>query len=77
MNIEFLETLSKVEQILYASAYNFAIKYSKATEEEAHKEGVKEVDSLKGIEDEVIDYVDISTGEKFSCTESEMMARNA
>jgi len=78
MNIKYLNSLSPVEKVLYKTSFNFQKKLGKS-DEVAHEKSVKSVNDTMGISssDEVIDYVDVFTGEKFSCTENEMMARNA
>ena len=78
MNKEYLNSVSPVEKVLYKASFNFQKKLGKS-DEVAHEKSVESVKSTMGIAnaDEVIDYVDVFTGERFSCTENEMMARNA
>ena len=81
MNIEFLNTLTGINKVLYKTAYNFHMKYStNATEESAHQAGLKEIKRIGKLSEELSKpqtYVDLSTGKRFTCTENELMARNA
>lgn len=78
---EFFQTLTGINKVLYKSAYNFELKYAaNATEESAHQAGLKEIKRIGKLSEELSKpqtYVDISTGKRFTCTENELMARNA
>lgn len=81
MNVEFLNTLSGINKVLYKTSYEFHMKYSNnATEESAHQEGlnkIKSVNKLREEFDKPQTYVDLSTGKRFRCTENELMSKHA
>lgn len=72
----FAETLKGVDKVLYKSAYEFELKFVKgATEESAHKAGLEKIAQVKKLKEEISKpqvYIDLSTGEKFISTESDL-----
>ena len=77
----FFQTLTGINKVLYKTSYEFHMKYSTdATEESAHQAVLKEIKRIGKISEELSKpqtYVDLSTGKRFTCTENELMARNA
>jgi hypothetical protein len=81
MDAKFLETLSGINKVLYKTSYEFEMKYSKnATHESAHQAGLDKIQSIKELREELEKpqtYVNVSTGERFTCTEAELMSKHA
>lgn len=81
MDTKFLETLSGINKVLYKTSYEFEMKYSKnATPESAHQAGLDKIQSIEELSKEwekPQTYVNISTGERFTCTEAELMSKYA
>ena len=75
----------RLARVAYESAVRFQqvvdnSKGQESTFEKCHEAGLKEAERLVGLKnepEEVIDYVNLETGERFSCTENELMRRNA
>jgi hypothetical protein len=59
------EDMTKIEQVMFKSAKNFALKLGK-TEEEAIQKGYAEIDRINRISKEDADtvWVDVTTGKK-------------
>lgn len=76
----YTDTLSRVEMVLYKTSFKFHLQYSAgADDESAHFAGMTKVASVRAMSEEMSKpqtYVNLSTGERFTCTEAEMMARN-
>ena len=64
MNIDFLNTLSGVDKVLYKSAYNFTEKYCNGTPAECHAEGLKKIKDTHNLGKKKENWVDITTGRK-------------
>jgi len=81
MDAKFLETLSGINKVLYKTSYEFEMKYAKnATHESAHQAGLDKIQSIKELRKELEKpqtYVNVSTGERFTCTEAELMSKHA
>ena len=81
MTVEFLNTLSGINKVLYKTSYEFHMKYSNnATEESAHQAGLDKIKSVSKLSEEFDKpqtYVNLSTGKRFTCTENELMAKHA
>lgn len=78
MNLQFLQSLSRIDQILYKTSYDFEIKYCEATSEEAHQAGLKKIKKTKDLVQQLEKpqtYVDVSTGKTFKCTESQLISK--
>lgn len=72
----FLETLKGVDKVLYKSAYEFEMNFvSGATEESAHQAGIKKLEQVQRLKEEVSKpkvFVNLKTGEKFISTENDI-----
>jgi hypothetical protein len=81
MDTKFLETLSGINKVLYKTSYEFEMKYSEnATPESAHQAGLAEIKRIEELSKEwekPQTYVNVSTGERFTCTEAELMSKHA
>jgi hypothetical protein len=81
MNVEFLNTLSGINKVLYKTSYEFHMKYSaNATEESAHQAGLDKIKSVSKLSEELDKpqtYVNLSTGKRFTCTENQLTAKYA
>jgi hypothetical protein len=77
----FLNTLSGIDKVLYKTSYEFHMKYSaNATPESAHRAGLEKIESVKELSRELEKpqtYVNVATGERFRCTEAELMSKYA
>lgn len=77
---ELYNNLKGVEKVMYKTAFNFHMKYSTgATEDSAHIAGLKELERLGKLRNEMNKpqtYVDLSTGRKFRSTEAQLISRN-
>lgn len=77
----FTNTLTGINKVLYKTAYEFHMKYSaNATTESAHQAGLKEIERIKELSKELDkpqSYVNVATGERFTCTESQLMSRHS
>jgi hypothetical protein len=78
---QFANTLTGINKVLYTTSYEFHMKYSQnPTHESAHQAGLDKIASteelMKTLEGEQ-DYVDVSTGRRFRCTEAQLMSRHA
>ena len=77
----FSNTLSGINKVLYKTSYEFHLKYSEnATPESAHQAGLEKIANtekmMKMLEGEQ-NYVDVSTGRRFKCTEAQLMSKHA
>jgi hypothetical protein len=77
----FSNTLSGIDKVLYKTSYEFHLKYSEnATPESAHRAGLEKIESIKKLSKELEKpqtYVNVATGERFRCTEAELMSKHA
>jgi heterodisulfide reductase subunit B len=80
INNDFYKTLTRVNQILYKTSYEFHMKYHKdATPESAHAAGLEKLTNIEKLKEEFSKpqpYVNVATGETFYATESSMMAKH-
>jgi heterodisulfide reductase subunit B len=80
INNEFYQSLSRVNQVLYKTSYEFHMKYhDDATPETAHAAGLDKLAKMNRLSEELSKpqaYVNVATGEKFYATEAEMMAKH-
>jgi hypothetical protein len=78
MDAQFLQSLSRIDQILYKTSYDFAVKHCNATPELAHQAGLKKIKNTKILAEQLSkpqSYVDLSTGKTFKCTESQLISK--
>ena len=77
----FYDSLKGTDRVLYKMGYDFHKKLSPdSTEEDAHKAGLSEIKRIGRLREQLSqpqDYVNVATGERFRCTEAEMMAKHA
>jgi hypothetical protein len=77
----FANTLTGINKVLYKTSYEFHMKYSKnATPESAHQAGLDKIESINELSKELDKpqtYVNVSTGERFTCTEAQLMSRHS
>jgi hypothetical protein len=76
---DFINTLTGIDKVLYRTSYEFELKYSpNATPESAHQAGLEKLKNTREMmaqfEGEQ-DYVDLSTGKRFRCTEAQLMSK--
>lgn len=76
---DFLKTLSGTDKVLYQMSYDFELKYSpNATPESAHLAGLEKLANTKEMMAQLEgeqDYVNVATGERFRCTENQLIAK--
>jgi hypothetical protein len=76
---DFINTLTGIDKVLYRTSYDFHLKYSpNATPESAHQAGLEKLkntqEMMAQLEGEQ-NYVDLSTGKRFRCTEAQLMSK--
>jgi len=76
---DFINTLTGIDKVLYRTSYDFELKYSpNATPESAHQAGLEKLKNTKEMmaqfEGEQ-EYVDLSSGKRFRCTENQLIAK--
>jgi hypothetical protein len=80
INNDFYKSLSRVNQVLYKSSYDFHMQYHKgATPESAHAAGLDKLTKTGRLKEEMQKpqtYVDLSTGKTFISTEADLMAKH-
>jgi hypothetical protein len=80
MDTNFLQTLPSRDKAFYETAYDFNIKYCNGNAETAHQAGLDEIKRIHELMDDFEkpqNYVDVSTGRRFRCTEAELMSKYA
>jgi hypothetical protein len=78
---QFANTLTGINKVLYKTSYQFHMNHSEnPTHEAAHQAGLEKITNtekmMKTFEKEQ-DYIDLSTGRRFRCTEAELMSKHA
>ena len=81
MDTNFLNSLTGIDKVLYKTTYELELKYgTNATHESAHQAGLDKIQSIKELSAEwekPQTYVNVATGERFRCTEAELMSKHA
>lgn len=75
---QFAESLSGTDKVLYQTSYDFQIKYCDATPEQAHQAGLEKIKQTKKLVDKMSKpqtYINLATGKKIKCTESQLIAK--
>jgi hypothetical protein len=78
MNVQFLQSLSRINQILYKSAYNFEIEHCNGTPESAHQAGLSKLKNVEKLKEEFSKpqiYVNLATGKTTKCTEAQLISK--
>lgn len=77
----FTNTLTGINKVLYKTSYEFHMKYSEnATAESAHQAGLNEIERINELSkewDKPQTYVNVATGERFTCKEAQLMSKYA
>ena len=78
MDTQFLQSLTRINQILYKAAYNFEIEHCNGTSESAHEAGLKKIKSTENLKSQMSrpqTYVNLATGKTIKCTESQLISK--
>ena len=78
---QFANTLTGINKVLYKTSYKFHMEnFENATPESAHEEGLKRIEGINQLRKEFEKpqaYVNLATGERFTCTENQLISRHS